>query len=31
MLPRYNLTDKNQWTELNDMAFRNAGLNPANH
>jgi TonB-linked SusC/RagA family outer membrane protein len=30
-LPRYNLADKSQWTELNDMAFKNAGLNPANH
>lgn len=30
-LPRYNLADKNQWTELNDMAFKNAGLSPANH
>ncbi len=30
-LPRYNLTDKSKWIELNDMAFKNAGLNPANH
>ena len=30
-LPRYNLTNRNQWIELNDLAFANAGRQPANH
>lgn len=30
-LPKYNLTNREQWIELNDLAFANAGRNPANH
>ncbi|MEN6456227.1 MAG: TonB-dependent receptor [Prolixibacteraceae bacterium] len=30
-LPRYDLTDRNQWTALNDMAFANHGSSAANH
>jgi len=30
-LPKYNLTNRDQWIELNDLAFANAGLPPANH
>lgn len=30
-LPRYDLADRDQWIELNDMAFKNAGRTPANH
>ncbi len=30
-LPRYNLTNRDQWIELNDLAFANAGRQPANH
>lgn len=30
-LPRYNLTNRDQWIELNDLAFGNAGRQPANH
>jgi len=30
-LPRYNLTDRDQWIKLNDMAFANADRNPARH
>lgn len=30
-LPRYNLTNREQWIELNDMAFENNGFAPANH
>lgn len=30
-LPRYNLTNRDEWIKLNDLAFSNAGLNPANH
>lgn len=30
-LPRYNLTNREQWITLNDMAFANRGLALANH
>lgn len=30
-LPRYNLTNREQWIKLNDMAFVNRGYAPANH
>ncbi|MGV8093119.1 MAG: TonB-dependent receptor [Mangrovibacterium sp.] len=30
-LPRYNLTNREQWIALNDMAFENHGSAPANH
>ena len=30
-LPRYNLTDRDQWISLNDLAFSNANNQPANH
>jgi len=30
-LPRYNLTDRDQWIALNDLAFANANRTPANH
>lgn len=30
-LPRYNLTNREEWVKLNDLAFANAGLVPANH
>lgn len=30
-LPRYNLTNREQWIKLNDMAFANRGYAPANH
>lgn len=30
-LPKYNLTNRDQWIKLNDMAFTNAGLATANH
>ena len=30
-LPRYNLTNREQWIKLNDMAFANAGKSPAKH
>lgn len=30
-LPRYDLTNRDQWIELNDMAFENNGYAPANH
>jgi len=30
-LPRYDLTNREQWIELNDMAFENNGFAPANH
>lgn len=30
-LPRYNLTNREQWIKLNDLAFANAGMSPANH
>jgi TonB-linked SusC/RagA family outer membrane protein len=30
-LPRYNLTNREQWINLNDLAFDNAGRQPANH
>ncbi|WP_291860643.1 TonB-dependent receptor [Marinilabilia sp.] len=30
-LPRYDLTNREQWIELNDMAFENGGYEPANH
>ncbi len=30
-LPRYNLTNREQWIELNDLAFKNAGRGPASH
>ena len=30
-LPRYNLTNRNQWIEMNDRAFANAGRPAANH
>lgn len=30
-LPRYDLTNREQWIELNDMAFANRGYAPANH
>lgn len=30
-LPEYNLTDRDRWIELNDLAFANAGRPAANH
>ncbi|HOJ66882.1 MAG TPA: TonB-dependent receptor [Paludibacteraceae bacterium] len=30
-LPQYNLTNREQWITLNDLAFKNAGRQPANH
>lgn len=30
-LPKYNLTDRDQWIKLNDLAFANAGRTSANH
>ncbi len=30
-LPRYNLTNRDQWVALNDLAFTNANRTPANH
>lgn len=30
-LPKYNLTNRDRWIELNDMAFSNAGRPLANH
>lgn len=30
-LPRYNLTNREQWVGLNDLAFSNANRAPANH
>lgn len=30
-LPRYNLTNREQWIEMNDLAFKNAGRGPASH
>ncbi len=30
-LPKYNLTDRDQWIKLNDLAFANAGRASANH
>lgn len=30
-LPRYDLTNRDEWIKLNDMAFTNAGLAAANH
>lgn len=30
-LPKYNLTNRDQWIQLNDLAFANAGKAPANH
>lgn len=30
-LPKYDLTNRNQWIELNDLAFANAGRPAANH
>jgi len=30
-LPKYDLTGRDQWIKLNDMAFANAGRSPANH
>ncbi len=30
-LPRYNLTNRVQWINLNDLAFDNGGRQPANH
>ncbi len=30
-LPRYNLTNREQWIKLNDMAFVNRGYAPAHH
>jgi len=30
-LPRYNLTGRDQWISLNDLAFSNANREPANH
>src|SRR5690554_5793275 len=30
-LSRYNLTNRDHWIELNDLAFANAGRQPANH
>ena len=30
-LPKYDLTNRDQWIKLNDMAFANAGRQPANH
>src|SRR5690606_33739265 len=30
-LPRYDLADRDLWINLNDLAFSNAGREPANH
>ena len=30
-LPRYDLTNRDEWIQLNDMAFENGGYEPANH
>jgi len=30
-LPRYDLTNREEWIKLNDLAFANKGLAPANH
>lgn len=30
-LPKYNLTNRDQWIQLNDLAFANGGRAPANH
>lgn len=30
-LPKYDLTGRDQWIKLNDLAFANAGRTPANH
>lgn len=30
-LPRYNLTNREEWINLNDLAFHNANRQPANH
>ncbi|WP_407425838.1 SusC/RagA family TonB-linked outer membrane protein [Arcticibacter sp.] len=30
-LPKYNLTDRNQWIQFNDLAFSNGNRPPANH
>ena len=30
-LPKYNLTNREQWIGLNDLAFKNAGRGPASH
>jgi TonB-linked SusC/RagA family outer membrane protein len=30
-LPRYNLTNREEWIKLNDLAFANAGRTPASH
>lgn len=30
-LPKYNLTNRDQWIQLNDLAFANGGKAPANH
>lgn len=30
-LPKYNLTNRDQWIQLNDLAFSNANRPPANH
>ncbi|WP_026055306.1 SusC/RagA family TonB-linked outer membrane protein [Anaerophaga thermohalophila] len=30
-LPRYDLTNREEWIELNDLAFENGGYEPANH
>src|SRR5690554_2809936 len=30
-LPKYDLTGRDRWIELNDLAFANAGRQPANH
>lgn len=30
-LPKYNLTGRDRWIELNNLAFANAGKAPANH
>ncbi len=30
-LPKYDLTGRDQWIKLNDLAFTNAGKSPANH
>lgn len=30
-LPKYDLTGRDRWIELNDLAFKNGGKSPANH
>ncbi len=30
-LPKYKLTGRDRWIELNDLAFKNGGREPANH